>query len=203
MIMTLPQWWWERLHAGAGERVPGGWKLTKVEGKGLRGRWLHPDHGHCFQRCSSQRVRRSRRWRRPCRGWNQLPLPQAYVHRADRQQIVQKCFSHKRRGRHEKRIVHIRGLTVLGAAPHDDVRGRCLCAQVLLVNVITTDGFLEETECASRHAANVTTCVRRYDTQKALTGFFGEIRLLEETLGRVNVWQIERGAGVAGVEDGS
>jgi hypothetical protein len=35
-----------------------------------------------------------------------------------------------------------------------------------------------------------------------LAGFFGEIGFLEETLGRVDVWEVERRAGVAGVEDG-
>lgn len=63
-------------------------------------------------------------------------------------------------------------------------------------------GFLEEAHCCGSHAAHVAASVGGYDTEQALARFLGEVGLFEDAGGGVDVWEVESGAGVAGVEDG-
>jgi hypothetical protein len=62
--------------------------------------------------------------------------------------------------------------------------------------------FLEEAHSCGCHAAEIAASVRGNDTKKTGAGFLGEVGLFEETLGGVDVGEIERGARVAGIEYG-
>jgi len=98
--------------------------------------------------------------------------------------------------------LHLRSLRILGPTPHDDVCGTRLGAQVLLVDGVALGDLLEETRGARDHAADVFARVRRDDAQQALARFLGQVGLLDDARGRVDVGQVERGARVARVEDG-
>jgi hypothetical protein len=97
---------------------------------------------------------------------------------------------------------YIRSLIILAARPHDHIRGRRLRSNGAVIRLIARRGLLEEAHDIIRDAAHVAARVRRDDTQQALAGLLGEVGLLEDALGRVDVGQVERGAGVARVEDG-
>lgn len=97
---------------------------------------------------------------------------------------------------------NLRSLGILGSTPHDDISGTGLCPQVLLVHLVTINRLLEQTGGAANHAANITARITRYNAEQSLAGFLGQVRLLEHTLGRVDVWEVEGGTGVAGIENG-
>ena len=93
-------------------------------------------------------------------------------------------------------------LVVFAPRPHDDVGGRCLGDLVLLVNLVARCGFLEKPHGWRSNATYISTSVLGHDRKQALPSLLGKIWFLENTLSRVDVWQVECGAGVAGVEDG-
>lgn len=97
----------------------------------------------------------------------------------------------------------LRGLCVFAARPHDNISRRRLRADVLLVNFVAGRDLLEQSRSALEYTTHIVTSVRRNNAKKALASFFGEVGLLDHTLGGVEVWQIERGSRVTGVEDGS
>ncbi|KAG9967275.1 peptidase C14, partial [Aureobasidium melanogenum] len=96
-----------------------------------------------------------------------------------------------------------RGLVVLATTPHDDISGRSLGALVLFIAVIAPCDLLEQAHSSTRHTANVATSIAADNAQQALAGFFGKVGLLEYTLSGIDIWQIQSGARVARVEDGS
>jgi hypothetical protein len=97
--------------------------------------------------------------------------------------------------------LHSRCLTVLASTPHDNIRGTGLGLEVLLVDVVALCGFLEERHSSGRHAAHVATSVGGYQAEQALASLLGEVGLFENTLGGVDVGQIESGSGVARIKD--
>ena len=96
----------------------------------------------------------------------------------------------------------LRRLRVFAAAPHDDVCRAGLGLLGSFVGVVAAGCLLNEAHGRAGHAAKIAACIRRYDTEETLAGFFGQVGLLENALGGVDIGQIESGAGVARVEDG-
>ena len=96
---------------------------------------------------------------------------------------------------------HSRCLVVLAATPHDDIRRTGLGPQVLLIHFVARGGLLEERHRSRRHAAYIATGVGRHDTEQTLAGLLGEVGLLEDTLGGVDVGEIQGSSRVAGVEN--
>lgn len=68
--------------------------------------------------------------------------------------------------------------------------------------LLATGGFLDEAENVVRNTAEVTLAIRGEDTKQALASLLGKVGLLENTLGGVNIRQVESCAGVARVENG-
>jgi len=63
-------------------------------------------------------------------------------------------------------------------------------------------GLFEEAHEVGGNAIEISVAVGRYDAKQALAGFLGEVGLLEDALGRVNVGEVEGGSRVAGIENG-
>ena len=93
-------------------------------------------------------------------------------------------------------------LRVLAAGPHDHIRRAGLGLLGLLVRGLALGRFLEEAHGRRDHAAHVPARVRRDHSQESLPCFLGQVGLLENALRRVDVRQVERGAGVARIKDG-
>jgi hypothetical protein len=70
------------------------------------------------------------------------------------------------------------------------------------VRVLAIGSLLEEAHDIARDATKISLAVGRDDTKQALARFLGEVGLLEDTLGRVDIWEVESGPRVAGVEYG-
>lgn len=109
--------------------------------------------------------------------------------------------AHRPRRLRRNRRVRTR-LVILASRPHHHVRGARLGRNGPVVRLVAIRGFLEEAHDVAGHAAHVAARVRGYDGEEALAGFLGEVGLLEDALGGVDVGEVEGGAGVAGVEDG-
>lgn len=60
----------------------------------------------------------------------------------------------------------------------------------------------EEAQSRLQYASNITTTIGRNDAEQILPRLLRQVGLLEDALGRVNVWQVECGTGVARIEDG-
>ena len=71
------------------------------------------------------------------------------------------------------------------------------------MRLFAAGGLLEEAHKVRAHAAKIALAVGRDDTQQALASLLGQVGLLENTLCRVDIRQVKRGAGVAGIENGS
>ena len=99
-----------------------------------------------------------------------------------------------------KQRVNIRCLVVLAATPHDDIRGTGLGTHVALVCVVAGCRLFEQTHSCRSHAAEITTSVRRNDTEETGAGFFGKVGLFEHTLRRVDVGKVEGRTGVTGIK---
>jgi hypothetical protein len=97
---------------------------------------------------------------------------------------------------------NLRSLGILGSTPHDDISRTGLGPKVLFVHIVTVNRLLEQTGGTANHAANITARIARYNAEQSLASFLGQVWFFEHTLGRVNVWEVERGAGVAGIENG-
>lgn len=93
------------------------------------------------------------------------------------------------------------GLVVLAAGPHDNVGWTGLGLDGALVRLIALGRLLEEPNGRRHHAAHVATRVSRNHTQQALARLLGQVGFLEDTLGRVDVGQVECGTRVTGIED--
>ena len=87
--------------------------------------------------------------------------------------------------------VHIRCLIVFTAAPHDNVGGASLGAQIPLVHIVAGGGLFEEAHSSRGHAAKVATRIGGDDAKQALTGLFGKIGLFEHALRGVNIGKIK------------
>jgi hypothetical protein len=71
------------------------------------------------------------------------------------------------------------------------------------MSLLATGGLLDEPEDVAGNSSEIALAVRGKDAQQALASLLGQIGLLENTLGRVNVRQVESRARVARVKDGS
>lgn len=92
-------------------------------------------------------------------------------------------------------------LDVLATRPHDNVCAASLGASRLLVGIVSSGSFLKDANSGRKHRAHISTRVGGNGLEQALASFFGNIWLLEDTLGGVDVGEIESGSGMAGVED--
>ena len=61
--------------------------------------------------------------------------------------------------------------------------------------------LLEHGHNAVSRTVKVIPCARRYDVEQALSGFPSEVRLLDHTLRRVDIRQVESCCGVARIEN--
>lgn len=98
-------------------------------------------------------------------------------------------------------------LVVLASTPHDDICRRRLGSLCLFPGSRSFCYFLEKVETLAKSIrdgfAAISTSIGHDGRKKAGAGFLGEIRLLEHTLRVVDIGKIQRGAGMAGIEDGS
>lgn len=63
-------------------------------------------------------------------------------------------------------------------------------------------GLLEESDDVVGNTAEISLAVRGNDAEQALAGLLGQVGLLEDTLRRIDVWQVECRAGMTRIEDG-
>lgn len=70
------------------------------------------------------------------------------------------------------------------------------------MGIFAATNLLEEANDLGSNSTEVALAVGGDDAEKALTGFLGEVGLLEDALGRVDVRKIESGSRVTRVEDG-
>ena len=94
-------------------------------------------------------------------------------------------------------------LGVFAAAPHDDVCGGGLCLFCALVACVARGGLFDEAQGRAGDAADVAAGVGGHDGEETRASLLGEVGLFEHALGGVDVREVEGGAGVARVEDGS
>lgn len=95
-----------------------------------------------------------------------------------------------------------RGLIILAPRKHHHIcRGR-LDRHRPRISILATASLLEEAHNIVGHTAQITAAIRRHGAEQALTSLFGEVGLLEDALGGVDVGQVEGSARVARVEDG-
>jgi hypothetical protein len=69
------------------------------------------------------------------------------------------------------------------------------------VGFLAVCGLLEEANEVVGHAAKIALAVRGYNAKQALASLLGQVGLLENALGRVDVGQIQGSARVTRVED--
>ena len=93
-------------------------------------------------------------------------------------------------------------LVILATRKHDDVGRRRLGRHGASVGILPSGGLLEEAQNIVGHAAEIALAVGGDGTEKTLAGLLGEIGLLEDALGGVDVGKIEGGTRMARVEDG-
>lgn len=55
---------------------------------------------------------------------------------------------------------NIRSLGIFAATPHNNISGAGLCAEIALVGLVASRGFLEEAHGGRRHATKIAACVR-------------------------------------------
>jgi hypothetical protein len=70
------------------------------------------------------------------------------------------------------------------------------------MRILAARSLLEEAHDVARDTTEVALAVGRDDAEKALAGLLGEIGLLEDALGGVDVGEVEGGSRMARVEDG-
>jgi hypothetical protein len=87
--------------------------------------------------------------------------------------------------------IYIRCLVIFATRPHNNISRRGFCSKSLVVGVIAICSFLEEPEQVTSNASQITLAIGRNDTKETLTSFLCKVRLLEHTLCRVNVRQVE------------
>lgn len=68
--------------------------------------------------------------------------------------------------------------------------------------VITLCRARKQPQPLFKHAIQIALAIRRQHAEDVGAGVFGEVGFFEDALGRVNVWKIEGGAGMARVKDG-
>ncbi len=98
--------------------------------------------------------------------------------------------------------VYERGLVVFAPREHDNVGGRRFGGDGTAVGVLASCGLLEEAHYVAGDTAKIALAVGRDDAEQTLAGLLGEVGLLEDALGGVDVGEVEGGARVARVEDG-
>ena len=96
---------------------------------------------------------------------------------------------------------YARCLVVLAAGPHDDVGGRRSRVLGLVVRVVALVGRLGEAEDGARDATEIAARIGPQGAKQALAGFLGQVGLLEDALGGVDVRQVHDGGRVARVEN--
>lgn len=95
----------------------------------------------------------------------------------------------------------LRCLIVLAAGPHNDISWRCPCVLGLLVRVVSHICSFGKAKDRFRNTTQVARGVCGQSAQETLARFFGQVGLLQNTLGRVDVWQIHDRSAVARVKD--
>lgn len=95
----------------------------------------------------------------------------------------------------------LRSLVVFAARPHNHICRRRLGRNGALSCLVARGGLFEKARYRGCDATHVSTRVCRHNTQQTLASLLGKIWFLEDTLGAVNVGQVEGGARVAGVEN--
>jgi len=96
-----------------------------------------------------------------------------------------------------------RSLIILATTPHNDIGGRGLGPLGILIGLIATSKHrLGDSEYAAGDTPHVTAGVRANGAEKTRAGLLGEVGLLENTFGAVDVGQVHDGARVAAIEDG-
>ena len=123
--------------------------------------------------------------------------------------MVASCLQRGKKKRHVSKntsnlegiVSDLRCLGIFAAGPHDHIRWGSLRLSRSLIRLIARCSLLEKAHGRIGDPAYIATSVSRNNAEQALTGFFGEVRLFEDALGGIDVWKVERGAGMAGVED--
>lgn len=69
------------------------------------------------------------------------------------------------------------------------------------MGILALGSLGEEAQAGLEHTTNVAPAIGGYDAEQVLASLLGEVGLLEDTLGGVNVWQVEGGARVTRIED--
>lgn len=70
------------------------------------------------------------------------------------------------------------------------------------MRILAAGGLLEKAHNVVCDTAKIALAVRRNNTQKTLAGLLGQVGLLEDALGGVDVRKVEGGTGMTRVEDG-
>lgn len=94
----------------------------------------------------------------------------------------------------ERRRVNLRSLIVFASRPHYDVSGRGPRLDGLLVPRVSSESGLGEAEYLLGDASHVARGVGGHGAQETLAGLGRQVGLLENTLGGVEVRQVETGA---------
>jgi len=108
---------------------------------------------------------------------------------------------HQRTSRTPRNLRIRTRLRILTPTPHNDIRRTRLRPQISLIRILSLGRLLEEAHRGAGDPAVIARHQSGGDAEEAFAGFFGEIGLFENTLGAVNVGQVEGRPGVAGVED--
>lgn len=96
-----------------------------------------------------------------------------------------------------------RCLVILASRPHDDVGRRSSRLLGLLICVVARKGRLGQAENGARSASQVSPRVRGEGVEQTRGSFLGQVGLLQDTLGGVDVRKIHDCGRMARVEDGS
>lgn len=99
--------------------------------------------------------------------------------------------------------IDLRGLIIFASRPHDNVGRRSLGCEGPIVGLLASGGLFEESDDVVGNTAKISLAVRGDDAEQALASLLGQVGLLENTLRRVDVGQVERCAGMARVKNGS
>jgi len=69
------------------------------------------------------------------------------------------------------------------------------------MGVFAASSLLEEAHDIAGHTTQIALAVGRDDTEQPLASLLGKVGFLENALGGVDVWEVERGSGMARIED--
>lgn len=93
-------------------------------------------------------------------------------------------------------------MIVPAAAPHDHVGGRRLGTLGLLIRLAAPQRRLGKAQYGACDSPDIAAAVVADSLEQTLPCLLGKVGLLEDTLGAVEVWQVQDGARVAAVKEG-